>query len=302
MKSLPLAFVSALLSLLLTMPASATEPHSGPHCPETKSPVGRMIDLDGYRLNLLERGRHHAGVTVVLIDGLGASLDEWEAVQRGVAQFAHVVAYDRAGLGRSDFEAPPRALDPMTRELRQLLGRADLAPPYLLVAHSLGGFFARRFAALYPEEVAGLVLVDAASESENLIPSAELLNKMLAKPCMSAGVKRETRATPDLIRQMRAAHEPLPEGLPLVVITGMKLDPTDGNPMNSWQGKLRHYIFQKEWVDAVDDAIQISTTGSGHPVHQQQPWLVIGAVRQLVEAIDGGKSISGVTAEPPGKE
>jgi pimeloyl-ACP methyl ester carboxylesterase len=81
-----------------------------------------------------------------------------------VAELTTSVIYDRAGTGWSDEVPLPRSASDVAEELRRLLHTADLPGPYLLVGHSLGGLYARRFSQLFPADVAGLLLLDPAHE------------------------------------------------------------------------------------------------------------------------------------------
>lgn len=128
-------------------------------------PSGRLVDIGGYRLHLDEHGSGD-GPTVVLEGGTWAPGVAWEPVQREIASFARVVAYDRAGLGWSDPSPRPRTATVMADELLALLRTADVPAPYLLVGHSFGGTVVRVFAARNPAVTAGVVLVDAAHEDQ----------------------------------------------------------------------------------------------------------------------------------------
>jgi pimeloyl-ACP methyl ester carboxylesterase len=123
-------------------------------------PPGRLVAMGGYRLHLHCRGPAGAGPTVVMDAGLGESSLTWWSVTPRVAQFARVCAFDRPGYGWSD--PGPRSASAQDRheELHALLHAAGVPPPYVLVGHSLGGAYAYGYAQRYPEEVAGLVLVD----------------------------------------------------------------------------------------------------------------------------------------------
>ncbi len=98
--------------------------------------------------------------TVIFESGIGATHLNWRHVQETVAQFTSTVSYDRGGLGWSDPCGSARTPQNIARELRQMLQRTGHTPPYILVGHSFGGLVMRRFALLYPDEVAGVVLVD----------------------------------------------------------------------------------------------------------------------------------------------
>jgi pimeloyl-ACP methyl ester carboxylesterase len=98
--------------------------------------------------------------TIVFESGIGATSQNWTALQRIVAQHVRTFSYDRAGLGWSSSRTSTPTPEHLSRELRALLSAAGVPSPYLLVAHSFGGLVARRFAAAYPSEVVGLVLID----------------------------------------------------------------------------------------------------------------------------------------------
>lgn len=147
-------------------------------------PLGQMVDIGGYRLHMHVEG---AGTPTVILDaGAGGIGLSWELVRPAIAKVTRVVTYDRAGLGWSDPSPKPRKADVMAEELHALLQNANIPSPYILVGHSLGGPVARQFAAKYPDEVAGLVMVDSAHEQqmkhfpEAMVKMAESMKGMMS--------------------------------------------------------------------------------------------------------------------------
>ena len=135
---------------------------------------GRRYDVGGYKMHIDCIGE--GSPTVVLESGLGDSYISWRKVQPEITKFTRVCSYDRAGLGFSDSSPQPRTSKVIAQELRALLNAAGVAPPYVLVGHSMGGYDVRLYASLYRGEVAGMVLVDASHpDQENRFP-AELRN------------------------------------------------------------------------------------------------------------------------------
>ena len=120
---------------------------------------GEMIDIgDGTSLYFLKKG---AGTPAVVFEsGFAATSLNWMQIQSRVAEEAQTIVYDRSGLGWSTGNPTKRTPSKIAEELRNLLRRAGVEPPYVLVGHSFGGLVVRRFALNYPEEVAGVVLVD----------------------------------------------------------------------------------------------------------------------------------------------
>ncbi|TWJ16868.1 alpha/beta fold hydrolase [Geobacter argillaceus] len=129
-------------------------------------PPGHLLDIDGCRMHLLTAGSGNP--TVVLETGLGGMSSAWGWIQPETAKFSRVVSYDRTGLGWSEADTAPRTAQLAVRRLRDILRRSRLLPPYVLVGHSMGGLFMRVFADRHPEEVAGMVLVDAAHPDQHL--------------------------------------------------------------------------------------------------------------------------------------
>jgi pimeloyl-ACP methyl ester carboxylesterase len=121
---------------------------------------GELIDVGGYKLHISCTGS--GSPTVILEAGLGqpaAEISGW--IQPGVATATRVCSYDRAGMGWSELADTPRDGVAIATDLHTLLRRAHIDGPYVLAGHSSGGVYAQVFAKQYPEEVAGLVLLDS---------------------------------------------------------------------------------------------------------------------------------------------
>ena len=151
-------------------------------------PPGRLVGLGSHRLHLLESGR--GSPTIVLEAGLMSTVLSWSELQRELAGSFRVVSYDRAGLGWSDIGPMPRTADRIVDELHTLLERAAIPPPYVLVGHSFGGLTMPLFAARFPDEVAGVVLVDPVAPAEWNPPSENdlRLTRIGAKVCRRAAL------------------------------------------------------------------------------------------------------------------
>lgn len=125
---------------------------------------GQRVDVGGYSLHIHCMGE---GSPTVVVDAGNADFSlSWQGIQLEVAKFTRICTYDRAGYGWSDPSPKPRTAEVMAEELHTLLSNAGVEPPYVLVGHSLGGYNVRMFADLYPDEVAGMVLVDAGHEDQ----------------------------------------------------------------------------------------------------------------------------------------
>jgi pimeloyl-ACP methyl ester carboxylesterase len=150
----------ALVILLLAIPVLgfSYELIMGAVDVQRNPPPGKLITVDGHQLHLNCTGA--GGRTVVLDAGLGGWSLDWSAVQPQIAQFSRVCSYDRAGLGWSEPGTAPGDAQHAVDELHSLLANSGEPGPFVIVGHSNGGLRVALYAHSYPQEVAGVVLVD----------------------------------------------------------------------------------------------------------------------------------------------
>jgi pimeloyl-ACP methyl ester carboxylesterase len=264
-----------------------------------------LIDIGGRSLYLECRGS--GSPTVVLEAGAGNNGQIWDAIALpegstetavfpGVATYSRVCAYDRPGTyldagipGRSDPVTMPRTALEMVSDLHALLTVAEIPGPYVMAGHSFGGLIVRLYASTYPEEVAGLVLVDAAHE-DYYAAIQEILTPAQWASYTDAPAPE---GYPDLERidversavQMReaAASSPL-RPMPLVVIThGQPWEWPADYPGDALEAVWRP--LQDELAALVPSARLVVAEQSGHYIQLTQPELVIDAIRQVVDAV-----------------
>jgi pimeloyl-ACP methyl ester carboxylesterase len=159
--------------------------------------AGSLVRVgSGRRMYLYDAGS--GGPAVVFESGIAATSQNWAQLQAAISGFTRVVSYDRAGLGWSSASDAERTPSNIVRELRALLLRAGVPPPYVLVGHSFGGLVVRHFAANYPQEVLGVVLVDAmrteewppVNESQRAVLDRGILLTRIALPIARFGLAR----------------------------------------------------------------------------------------------------------------
>src|SRR5918995_1161770 len=157
---LVLAVVGAIYQAIATERAERAYP-----------PPGEMVDVGGYSLHINCVGQ--GSPTVVLDGGSGEMSADWVRVQREVSDTTRVCAYDRAGMGWSEMGPDPRDAKRITSELHTLLSKAGIEAPYVLVGHSFGGMYMQTYAARYPDEVAGVALVDSSTDPDQFSQRSE---------------------------------------------------------------------------------------------------------------------------------
>src|SRR5215211_2968265 len=201
---LALAVIGAIYQVVATQIDQRTYP-----------PPGEMVDVGTHSLHINCIGQ---GSPKVILEAANFGMSaHWVRVQQQLAKTTRVCAYDRAGMGWSEPGPEPRDAKQISSELHTLLKGADTGGPYVLVGHSYGGLYARMYAARYPKQVAGVVLVDS-SHPEQFTRSEEgramyVQNRRLGAilPLLTRlGVIRLTNhfpAHPDLPPQQRAQIE-----------------------------------------------------------------------------------------------
>jgi pimeloyl-ACP methyl ester carboxylesterase len=158
-----LAGIAALLVLLLLGGYAYQRRTTAADFRQYPAP-GRQIEVEGSDLHIFCQGE--GGPTVVVDAGNGDFSLSWRRVQTQVAESVRICTYDRAGYAWSSTSPHPRTARQVAQELHALLIKAGETGPYILVGHSLGGLHVRMFADMYPDDVAGMVLVDAAHKDQ----------------------------------------------------------------------------------------------------------------------------------------
>jgi pimeloyl-ACP methyl ester carboxylesterase len=246
----------------------------------------RLVDVGGHRLYTRSQGT--GAPTVVLESGLGGAWDEWRGVPSEVARFALVVCYSRAGAVGSEPGPVPRTTQRIADDLRALLARAGIAPPYVLVAHSYGCLPTRLYAIQHPDEVAGIVLMDGPHE-DLLPPQLEYFSRLSPEQRAEEerrfyGGNEEHVNLAESQRQL-AGVGPLPP-VPLVYINSQWLcrrwppppsaPPPQKRDLEAARAAAIHrYGPQTRFVVA---------ERSGHMIAADQPEVVVDATRSVIEA------------------
>ena len=280
--------------------------------------AGRF-DVGGGRKMYLEC-RGSGSPVVVIVAGMRASAEDWTEAGPGtlnvvseLAGITRVCAYDRPGTpvgdqpSRSDPVSQPVTAGDAVVDLHALLTAAGIGTPLVMVAHSYGGLIARLYAMSYPDEVAGMVLVDTLSEGlqdaetpqewaiQRVLLNGDLTEALsLYPPIERADAERsfdQIRAAPPL-KQMPlvvlSADRPWGPLLPKLIGDGVL--PANTPPDFGYVTDRAQQAAQARLAALVAGARHVTHTDSGHEVHKDQPQLVADSIRDVVEAVREGKT------------
>jgi pimeloyl-ACP methyl ester carboxylesterase len=253
----------------------------------------RRVDVGGYALRMRVIGE--GDPTIVFDSGLGDALEIWDSVQPEIAKQARTVLYDRAGIGKSDPGPHPRSAYCMVEELRLMLRAADIRPPFVLVGHSMAGFTLRVFAHNRPEEVAGLVFVDASHEDlmsrweaartpEEWSGFQEKMEGVYKNA--PEGELAEWRHFPQNAASMREIGPP--PDVPIAFLTSTRLDEASASVGITEEDMQAKLDLHREWLVQAPQATHTVTEASGHYIQQDEPDLVIDAIRGVLWAVELG--------------
>ncbi|HSH91333.1 MAG TPA: alpha/beta hydrolase [Ramlibacter sp.] len=228
---------------------------------------------------------------IVLLNGAGVTLEGWRALYPGIEDIGTVFALNRFGVRGSDAPQLPQTGAVVVASLRELLTYAGLKPPYLLVGHSLGGLYANLFARLYPQEVAGVLFIEATHplDDEEELQEQEpqltrALSKMFSLPqwLFRDNLHSEINAVTHTVQEVESAG-PFPP-IPVTVITGGMRPP---KWLMSGKVLLARRVHQEALARLSPLGVQVVAERSGHFPQVSEPELVLHELERLVVRIGG---------------
>jgi pimeloyl-ACP methyl ester carboxylesterase len=220
----------------------------------------------------------HGPRTVILEAGLGDTLDVWKDVQSKLASCTRTLSYNRAGYVGSDPAAGPRDSATIVAELRAELRSRNIEPPYVLVGHSLGGLYMQYFARNYPQEVAGLLLVDSTHWHQGLSVDSSANTPYMGRTAVTLFMpwimRREIGDS--AIAGQQVHESPQAEGFPTIVLSS-----TRGPAGETGADRALAENLQNEIAGDFPGAEHVEVPDSGHYIQRDHPEVVVAAAREL---------------------
>jgi pimeloyl-ACP methyl ester carboxylesterase len=257
-------------------------------------PFSKPVDIGGRRLFLQCQG--NGPQTVILESGLISSSTDWAVLIPRLTPSARVCIYDRANAGLSDAAPTPRTAQDIAHDLHALLYNAGIAGPYLLVGWSVGGMYSLRYAATYPEDLIGLILIDPAHPEQTQRELALLPPESSSESRGMQQLRKQLQTDPLQFREnqqeqidIRTSEQQVRAittlgAMPLIVFTAGRLENQSGIPATHTQA------MQQEWLSMHRHYLSLSTNSqhiiaerSYHCIQCMQPDLVVNAIQSLLQ-------------------
>lgn len=260
--------------------------------------ASREVDIGGHPIVCRVYGA--GSPTIVFVSGASVRQTYWGEIPAAISARATAVTFDRPGVGDSEPGPPPRDAGRVARELRALLQAVDAPAPYVVVGHSIGTIFAHVFAGTYPDDVAGLILLDP-GHKDMLDGFADTLaaderrtwdefwrGVWISYEERADGVGREVQAVDASLAQQRASS--LRADLPLLVVSALdperassfvaQLSPTT---RQSYFAYLRR--FHERLAALSTRGRRVTAEGSGHMIPVERPDLVVQFINEMLDAV-----------------
>jgi pimeloyl-ACP methyl ester carboxylesterase len=256
----------------------------------------RFVDINGKQQHVRIKGTGNP--TIVFVTGLAEKLNNFDSIQNSLSKATTTFSYDRAGIGKSAAISVERSIDHMASELKQLLSKEKMEPPYLLVGHSLGGLIIRYYHHLYPDDVGGLFLIDPSSEKYddevrkgmtfNEIKRIDSLDYVLVPWTRDERVPLAIRSEyhnyktkdKELLKNVK-----FPTDKPITIISSARF-----SDMEKEEGLTQREVdiwvhLHKDWIKEAPQIRHIITEKSGHYIHHEEPGLVIEELLLILDKL-----------------
>lgn len=273
----------------------------------------RLVTLNGKNINVYLKGldkRKKNAPVIIFESGLGFDHSNWDTIIDQLSEAAPVFAYDRAGVGKSDKVYQMPTVKMVAENLKSVLTKLNIPPPYLLVGHSMGGLYARGFAGFYPNDITGVVFIDPADFTESKeewnsifrkinVPEKKIdemlydrLYRKVEVDSARFGPWSEGQVLAELRRTDFAEVNNLPlPNVPIYFIIGGKFEvPADRRSKDFDHEeffRVRTNINIERWREFIYSSSKGGSlfyfSKAGHTVHRDEPKAVINTIRFMLD-------------------
>jgi len=276
----------------------------------------RLIQANGQQFNVLTKGleSRKVGTPIIIFEnGMGMGLGNWNTVMDELAEELPILAYDRAGVNKSEKVYKMPTIKVVAENLKAILAALNIPPPYLLVGHSLGGVYIRGFAGFYPNDIAGLVFIDPADFTEskndwnNIFRTLglseqridEMLQNRLYRPISIDSSRFGPSSEGAVLNELRKtdfaeiSQLPFPQ-VPTYFFVGGKFEVPVERRSKEYDQERFFHIKNNSNMDRWKKLIYatnkpgalIYLTHTGHYIHRDDPRAVIENIKVLIRSLE----------------
>lgn len=243
------------------------------------------VNIGAYHVDAASAG--NGPYTVIFESGFASDLSVWRRVAPEIAKSAKVFVYSRAGIGKSDARPEPRTPQRSAAEFEQVIDAAHLSPPFILVGHSYGGYLIRLFAQRHPEQVAGMVFVDASmerfdTELKKLDAAKVAQDQKYLDSLTPAPLKAESKLVDEAFAAASLLPAPKLPDVPAVVLTSTMVREQPEFFMHTVPAVAVWRSLHEQLFTQFSSGSHVVTANSGHNIHLEEPALVAGAIQQVI--------------------
>ena len=229
----------------------------------------RFVSLNETKFHIKEYGKGQP--TVIFENGMGSGMDTWKSIPDSIAKATSIFSYDRAGIGKSDIASQDRTIPNMVKELREVLAKENIGPPYIFVAHSMGSYVGRYYAIHFPDEISALLLIDPSPDrlydgytEQEYKEFKEFGDQSFANSKPGERLEWENY----LENRQFINKKKIPDHIPLVIVSATQWD---------------FYEYHSQIMNNNTYSKHLKETGS-HDIHQDKPELIIKLIHELIES------------------
>lgn len=228
----------------------------------------KYIPVEDFMMHVQITG--HGSPTVIFESGMASPKEVWNHIPDSLSKDVRTIAYDRAGIGKSENTSRARTVPNMVEELRSMLKKEGIEPPFILVAHSMGSYLARYYATQYGEEVQAILLIDPSPDrlyDQYSVGEYEEFQEMGTESFGNStiGERKEWESYLENRKYVQEGH--LPSTIPIYIVSASQWD------------------FDKHHLEMLNDhpLSKHFKVDAGHDVHKERPELIIKLVRDLLQ-------------------
>ena len=230
--------------------------------------MDRFVKIQGGEIHIRNFGK--GSPTILFENGMGSKIETWKNIPDTIAKNHQVFLYNRAGIGDSELSNKERTIPNMVEELREILKKETIEPPYIFVAHSMGSYVARYFASEYPKEIQGVLLVDPSPDVlYNEYSQVEYDNfKAIGDNSFKNAGKGEWLEWQNYLDNRKyLQNRPISDDIPIFLLSATQWD---------------FYQYHSKIMNKNTFSKHLRVEGS-HDVHQEKPELIIELIQELIK-------------------